>query len=334
MADQKTSEEYGAEGGKARAANLTKAELSEIGKQGALARWGKEVPSAQYGSPDRPLRIGDIEIACYVLADGRRVLTQRGLQHGVGFSRSAGKGGARRIAAFMDRLEAKGIDTKGLAVRANEPIQFTLPSGPRADGYEATILPDICAVVIDADQRGALTKSQRHIARQCAALQHGFATVGIVALVDEATGFQAVRARDALAKILEDFVQKELRKWVRTFPPEFYEQLCRLRGVPFPPARMRLPQYFGGLTNNIVYERLAPGVKDELKRVTARDPQGRHKEKLHQHLTENVGVARLREHLASVTTLMRISPNWDAFEGHLDKALPRWDDTLPLALGD
>ena len=31
---------------------------------------------AKYGSVDKPLKIGDIEIPCYVLEDGTRILTQ------------------------------------------------------------------------------------------------------------------------------------------------------------------------------------------------------------------------------------------------------------------
>jgi hypothetical protein len=68
-------------------------------------------------------------------------------------------------------------------------------------------------VIIDADQKGALPKHLKRIAERAATLQHGFATVGIIALVDEATGYQDVRERDALAKILEKFVAKELRPW-------------------------------------------------------------------------------------------------------------------------
>lgn len=37
-------------------------------------------------------------------------------------------------------------------------------------------------------------------------------------------GDQDLRARDALAKILEAFVAKEIRKWVKTFPVEFYKE--------------------------------------------------------------------------------------------------------------
>lgn len=91
-----------------------------------------------------------------------------------------------------------------------------------------------------------------------------------------------------------------------------------------------MPQYIGTLTNNIVYDRLAPGVKDELKRLTPRDAKGRPKAKLFQRLTEDVGHPKLREHLASVITLMRISADWESFEANLDKALPKWSDQLRL----
>src|SRR6266403_5905802 len=79
---------------------------------------------AKYGAVDRPLRIGEIEIPCYVLADGTRVLAQRGLQSGIGLSQGGGKTGARRIAELMAGLAEKGIDVRGLIARANSPIRF------------------------------------------------------------------------------------------------------------------------------------------------------------------------------------------------------------------
>src|SRR5690606_34477435 len=72
-------------------------------------------------------------------------------------------------------------------------------------------------------------------------LMRGLASVGIIALVDEATGFQRDRTADALAKILEEFIAKELRPWVQTFPDQFYEHLFRLRGMNFPRDRVKRP---------------------------------------------------------------------------------------------
>ena len=245
---------------------------------------------------------------------------------------TAGRGGGDRLAKFIGTKALSGFVTDELARMITKPILFKVGSSI-AYGYEATILADICDAVLAARKADKLNYQQEHIAEQCEILVRGFARVGIVALVDEATGFQSARSADALAKILEAFVQTELRKWVRTFPTEFYQHLCRLRDVQFPPTKNNFPPYFGHLTNNIVYERLAPGVKAELKRITPRDEKGRHKDKLFQRLTEEVGHPRLREHLASVVALMKISPDWTTFERHLDAALPKWSDQLRLSLG-
>lgn len=325
---------YASMGGKARAEKTTKAQRSDIARQGAMARWGKEgkpVPMlARYGAADRPLKIGDIKIPCYVLADGTRVLAQSGLHSGIGIAEGGGKGGSRKIASLLARLEEKGIDIRGLIVRANSPIQFIPPHGGKpAHGYEATMLPDICAVLIDAHQRGVLDKRLSRLAERAAVLQHGFATLGIIALVDEATGYQDYRPRDALARILEKFVAKELRPWIKTFPAEFYKQIYRLNGWEYEESRGS-PGVVGHWTNNVVYKRLAPGVWEELNKVTPRDDKGRLKHRLFQRLTEDIGHPKLREHLVAVVMLMKYSPNWRVFMDRLDHEYPQWGQNLLL----
>jgi hypothetical protein len=88
------------------------------------------------------------------------------------------------------------------------------------------------------------------------------------------------------------------------------------------------PKYFGILTNDIVYKRLAPGVLSELKRVTARDEQGRPRHKYFQMLTSNIGYPKLREHLGSVVTIMKLSEQWDEFTGKLDRLHPRYSPQM------
>jgi hypothetical protein len=98
----------------------------------------------------------------------------------------------------------------------------------------------------------------------------------------------------------EAFIARELQPWVQTFPADYYEELFRLRGLDYSTASVRRPQYFGVLANDIVYKRLAPGVLDELKRVTPKTETGRLKHKLFQRLTMNLGYPKLREHLGAV----------------------------------
>jgi hypothetical protein len=184
-------------------------------------------------------------------------------------------------------------------------------------------------VILTANDEGALATGQKRTAREADILIRGLATVGIVALVDEATGYQEVRKRDALASILEAFVAKELQPWLKTFPNDFYKEMFRLRDLPYD-GSVKRPQYFGNLTNEIVYSRLAPGVLEELKQVTPRDEEGRARHKYHQRLTQNVGYPKLREHLGSVVTLMKLSNGWDEFIAFLNRVHPRWDKTVPM----
>ena len=335
---ESTLHEYASDGGRARANALTREQRREIARKAAITRWQREgytVPvQATYGAPDRPLRIGEVEIPCYVLADGRRVLAQRGLQTSIGMSRSGGRPGARRLAQFLASLGAKGLDVNDLIARINTPIRFIPPHGGNvADGYEATILPDICDVILEAKRLGKiLLPRQEHIADACGILVRAFAKIGIIALVDEATGYQDARARDSLARILEAFIAKELRKWVKTFPAEFYKEMFRLRKWDFSENSGARPAVVGHLTNDLVYRRLAPGVLDELRRLTPRDEKGRLKTHFHRRLTEDIGNPRLREHLAAVVALMKASTHWEQFMRAIDRALPVYGRTLPLPL--
>lgn len=319
-----------ARGGHARAEALTPAQRKDIARRAAKARY--EVLVATHGSAEKPLKIGDIEIPCYVLEDGTRVLSQRGLQTGIGMSISGGTFGEQRMAGFVDSLAQKGIDIGDLSARIRNPIRFRFPGGGRsAYGYEATILADVCDAILAARLKDVLHPQQKRFAEQCEILVRGFARVGIIALVDEATGYQDDRARDALAKILEGFIAKELQPWIQTFPVSYYRELFRLRGLPFPTNTVKRPQYFGILTNDIVYKRIAPGVLEELKRVTPRDEEtGRHKHKFFQRLTANTGYPKLREHLGAVVAVMQLSRDYDDFIDKLDHLYPRYNETLLL----
>jgi hypothetical protein len=322
-----------AKGGIARAEKLTAEERSDIARKAARERWSAEVVSAVCGSPDHPLKIGDIEIPCYVLEDGRRILHQRGMVSALGMARGgSSEGGGDRLAKFTAQSRLSKFVNERLLAVTKDPIKFRAPNGAIGYGYEATILADICDAVLAARKDGFLQKQQMHIADRCELLVRGFARVGIIALVDEATGYQEIRARDALARVLEAFIAKELQPWVKTFPDDYYKHLFRLRGLKFPMDSIRRPQYFGVLTNDVIYKRLAPGVLEELKRVTPQNDSGRPKYRYFRRLTSNVGYPKLREHLGSVVTLMKLSDDWKEFTDKLDIIHPRFDSQLPLLL--
>lgn len=321
-------------GGRARAQSLTPAQRSDIAKRAAAARWSADLSEAVCGSPDQPLNIGGIEIECYVLDDGTRVLTQAGFLEALGRHRKANvrrEGDGAPVPAILQGKAIGPFISDEVRDRA-KPIAFRLPNGGRASGYNAELLPDICEIYLRARDSGVLPRNQMHVAKQAEILVRGLARVGIIALVDEATGYQEVRTRDALARILETYIDKELQAWVRTFPPDFYREMFRLRGLEYSADSVRRPQYFGHLTNNVVYQRLAPGVLEELKNVTPRTEKGNLKHKYFQRLTANVGYPKLREHLGSVTTLMKLSDDWNDFMLKLERIHPKVGDQLAFDL--
>jgi len=188
----------------------------------------------------------------------------------------------------------------------------------------------VCDVYLDAERAGTLRSNQKHIAEACRILGKGLTRLGIIGLIDEATGYQKDRAADALSKILEAYITKELQSWVKTFPDDYYEELFRLRNLPYPSETVKKPQYIGHLTNDIIYDRLAPGVREELKNSTPKNKVGRPKQHLHRRLTPELGHPKLREHLASVITIMRLSDNWNDFKCKLDKIHRKYTDQMEL----
>ena len=184
-----------------------------------------------------------------------------------------------------------------------------------------------------AHQEGALLERNANIVQRAHVLNRGLRRIGIIGLVDEATGYQDIREERALATILEKFIAQELRPWTRTFPYEFYDQIFRLKGWPGPDGVKR-PSVIGHYTNDFVYARVAPCVLAELRRRNPKLPAGYRKSRHHQWFTPDFGDPRLKEHLAAVTAPMRAAPNWDGFMRSLNRAFPKLNETIPLALED
>ena len=285
------------------------------------------------GTPDHPLVIGEIEIPCYVLEDETRVLVQNAMISALGMARGTARGdGSDRLANFTATKSISPFVPKTLT-DVSKPVRFRMPQGGIAHGYSALLLAELCETVLAAREAGNLHHQQRHIADRCEVLMRGFARVGIIALVDEATGYQEVRTRRALATILEQFITEELQPWTKTFPYEFYEQIFRLKRWGKPDGVKR-PSIIGHYTNDIVYARLAPGVLEELKARNPVLPSGNRKDKHHQWFTPDLGHPKLKEHLAAVIALMRAAANWSQFQRSLKRAFPVVNDQYEMNLGD
>ena len=320
-------------GGNARSKALSSEQRKKIAKKAAASRWDESIPTATHIGE---LQIGDLIMPCAVLPDGTRMISQGGIA--AAFGPVTGGWQARKQAndhngalpPFLVAASLKDFISDDLRILVSKQRKYRDPrGGPIRLGIEATLLPKVCDVWLQARDAKTLTKIQIPVAERADILIRGLAHTGIIALVDEATGYQRDRAKDALVRILEAFVARELQPYLPTFPNEYYEQMFRLRGLEFPEASVKRPQYFGMLTNDIVYKRLAPGVLEELKRL--KNEVGKGRDKLFQRLTSNIGYPKLREHLGAVVATMRLSSDWHDFTQKLDKYYPRYEGATQLS---
>lgn len=324
-------------GGITRAQNLTPEQRKEIASAGARARWAKadpdreNLPRALYGADDRPLRIGEISIPCYVLDDERRMLTVSGMLEGMSMAQGGSMvPGLNRFELFASRERIKPFVSNGLAERIRSPVVFLTPTGKKAYGYESDILVELCEAVLAARSAGVLQKQQEGIAQRCEMLVRGLARVGIVALVDEATGFQEVRKRDALHRILEAYIAPDLLPWTQRFPNTFYEEMFRLHGWTYDPESVKRPGVVGKFTNQFVYEQLPSGVLDELKKKNPKDDTGRRRARHHQFLTEEIGHPHLEKQITKTITLMQAAEDWPMFKRLFSRVFPKAGDQIDL----
>jgi hypothetical protein len=283
------------------------------------------------------LKIGGSEIECAVLEDGIRVLSQRAFTKAIGapsggaaFKRRAEEGVAD-LPIFVAYERLKPFIDDELRASLISPVEYIPKHGGRsALGIKAELVPNVCDVWLKARDAGALTENQKRIAKHADILMRGLAHVGIAALVDEATDYQPIRDKRALQEILDKYLRKEYAAWAKRFPDDFYKEMFRLRGWQWRGMRVNRPSVVGKYTNDLVYQRLAPGVLDELQKRNPKDDKGNREGKHHQLLTDDIGLPALQNHLFATTGFMRASSTWDQFYRSMQRAFPKLNTNLVL----
>lgn len=263
------------------------------------------------------IEIGDIEIPCAVLENGKRIISQTGLFKSFdrprkGEVRQEGLPsilGAKNLLKFIDDDVKQKCKT----------IAYYHTNGKIAFGYSAELIPLICEIYLKAHEKGATVLSQEKIVIRANIIVRSLAKIGITALIDEATGYQYDREINELQKLLSKYIVEDFLKWQTRFPRKFYQESFRLFGWRYNPLSVKRPGYLGKFTNKYVYEQLPPGVLEELKKKNPITEKGFRKRRHHQYLTENVGIPHLDKHLIKLITIMELSNNMTEFKENFDR---------------
>lgn len=336
-----------ARGGLARAAKLTPAQRSEIAKNAATKRW----EATQKAADDMPrvlesfkskIMIAGKPIPCAVVMGPRgiqRVLSETGVTNAVLGERSGASKRKKEAGAplplFVAPRQLESFITKDLLEGPLKPIDY-LDGDRVVRGYDTSVLTTVCNIWLEARAKGALQDQQLDKAMQAEILMRALADTAVVALVDEATGYQAVRPQNALQSYLELVIRRELAVWAKKFPDEFYENIYKLKGWKWPGMSKNRYSVVANYTTNLVYDRLGPGITEELIKKTPQNDKGYRPNRLHQWLTEDVGDPMLATHLHSVLMFQRLAIangyGWKRFLHMVDQVLPRRGNTLELPL--
>lgn len=315
-------------GGKARAENLTPEARSEQARKAIAVRWGKtqrlnsikgkaktvslasSLPVASYKGF---LNIMDVELPCYVLDTGQRVIGRvattemlTGIKGGGGLEKYIGVSSLKpfintdlvleRMVSF--RLpEVEGLETNVKGLPADLLIEICRGF---VSALEASRRPD----PVNPQLAPRLTARQVEMAIKASMFLAACAKVGLDALIDEATGYQYKRDEDALQVKLRAYLEKEMRKWERTFPEELWFEFARLTN--WHGSVTSRPKYWGQLVMRLVYEYLDEDVARWLKENAPTPQKGQN---YHQWLTAQYGLKKLVEHIWMLVGIAKTCPD-------------------------
>ncbi len=242
------------------------------------------------------LPIYDRELQVYVLDDERRVITRSAVIYHL-----------TEVKQFSGNLE-KFLGVRAIANYippgiAGQFIEFNLPGvvNRTVKGVEAETFLEICKAFVKARDSGEnLTETQNEIAKRAGAFLSAVAKVGLIALIDEATGFQYQRAQDALTLKLKLYLEDEMRQWEKTFPDELWKEFGRLTN--WTGGIHSRPKYWGRLVMELIYENLDADVADWLKKNAPKPMKGQN---YHQWMSSQFGLKKLTEHIWMVVGMAK-----------------------------
>ncbi|HYG15913.1 MAG TPA: P63C domain-containing protein [Bacteroidia bacterium] len=246
------------------------------------------------------LTIGAATIPCYVLDTGERVMALKG----VVVALMAIEGG--QLAEYLKVKSLQPFLPTDLTPQENNTVPALIKFDTGTEGFtkHAIGVPvekfmDICAAYSTALQESSnpnsgisLTARQIEIALRANAFLRASAKTGIIALVDEATGYQYQRPLDALQFKMKLFLEDEMRKWEKTFPDELWKEFGRL--TKWNGTVHSRPKYWGKLVMELVYDYLDPDVAQWLKTNAPKPSTGVN---YHQWLSGQYGLKKLIEHI-------------------------------------
>jgi hypothetical protein len=198
-------------------------------------------------------------VDCYVLANEMRVVSQRGVIRALSGGTESGN-----IGRYIGRLPNKFAH-----LSSGPALEIELPGGGVAVARDAQWFVDVLKAYKAAWRDGELKPSQIHLAKNADAILDALAGVAIVALIDEATGYQSLREFDVLTRLFERTLRNEAAARRRLWEDGLVSSLCQTYRIQRNDSE--LPAPLMGVIGWIYKLVLGDEVHAEMKR---RNPRG------------------------------------------------------------
>lgn len=229
----------------------------------SLVKTDKNVYDVVAGSNRTTLNVGSLSIPCYVIRTEEGdipVLSGRGLQKALGLPNRSGT----ELQLLFNSKELSGLVSEELKEEINTVFAFKRPgaggSQPLTFGNRAKTLVKISIFLRNV--KDLLPEKSKFISDNASKIIDEFAVEGIEAVVFRITGYDNLRERIAIEKVLGSVVAPEIREYARRFDTWFYEETYRLKGWDYEPIRTgkirNTNSQLGVITMDIVWDRLLP----------------------------------------------------------------------------
>lgn len=272
----------------------------------AVANESEDIDQTPKATHWGDLSIGDTLLPCYVLDTGERVFSLKGVVVGL----IGTEGG--QLAEYIKVKAIKPFLSKELTPAENDtiPALIKFDTGGKAFGKYGWGLPvekfiDLCEAYSKAAEAAeiegsSLSQRQRQTAFNAARFLRASAKVGIIALVDEVTGYQYDREQDSLQFKIKLYLEEEMRPWEKTFPDELWVEFGRLTN--WKGSLHQRPKYWGKLVMELIYECLDEDVAEWLQDNA---PKPRGNLSYHRWLSNQYGLKKLVEHIWMVVGIAK-----------------------------
>ncbi len=220
-----------------------------------------------YGTENLPLKVGNINIQCYLLENKIPVFVKKSIQKALGYD---GKSEDWLLDLFGSINKFYPIP--GALFDAYEnPILFE----STAENGEITILkgvsPEIfqltCQTICNAKKDGYLSVQQLKHARAASIILDAIVDADLVERVETATGFSFLKetGKNYLSAYFIDHTNDDLWQWCRAIPDEFFEITFELYDLGWADLRNR-PKAVGNALYELVFSRLEPNLSEDLRK--------------------------------------------------------------------